>query len=159
MHRVLGVAVAEVILDEPEVVALVRQVETAGVPQRVRVNPFEASSLGGHIHHVVDRLAGQWLREFTEDVPEAFFPCSDEVEELMHKSKGKGRLATAMNSGAPCFTVFCSPNPSEAGSCLYGHVLQSYMNIVMTMLGMDMLLVSSQGSRTQPASQESHPQE
>lgn len=47
VHSVLGVAVAEVILDEPEVVALVRQVEATGVPQRVRVNPFEASSLGG----------------------------------------------------------------------------------------------------------------
>lgn len=35
---VLGVAVAEVVLDEPEVVALVREVEAAGVSKRVRVN-------------------------------------------------------------------------------------------------------------------------
>ena len=64
-----GVAVAEVVLDEVEVVALVGQREAAGVPQRVRVNVRQACPPGRGADEIVDRLPGERLASLGDEQP------------------------------------------------------------------------------------------
>ncbi len=52
----LGVAVAEVVLDQPQIMALVGEGVAAGVPQRVRVDAWQAGALSGEAHEVADSL-------------------------------------------------------------------------------------------------------
>ena len=59
MGRVLGIAVAEVVLHGPEVRAPVGQVVAAGMAQHVRPDPAELRLLAGQAHDVADGLAGQ----------------------------------------------------------------------------------------------------
>ena len=58
---------AEVVLDEAEVVALVSQREAARMAQRVRMHPRQASTIGRRGDQVVDRLAGERLAAFRSD--------------------------------------------------------------------------------------------
>ena len=59
MEGVPGVAVAEVVLDQAEVISLVGQREAAGVPQRVRMHVRQAGPSGRSTDEVVDRLPGE----------------------------------------------------------------------------------------------------
>jgi hypothetical protein len=59
MRRVLGIPVAEVIQQGPEIGALISQVVAAGVAQHVGPNPVKLCLLAGQAHDVVDGLAGQ----------------------------------------------------------------------------------------------------
>ena len=52
---------AEVVLDQAQVVALVGEVVAAGVPERVRVDARQASAPGGEAHEVADGLPGERL--------------------------------------------------------------------------------------------------
>ena len=69
MGGVLRVSVAKVVLDEAEVVALVREVESAGVAKRVRVNAFQVSPFGCSAHGVADRLSSKRVSAFAEKEP------------------------------------------------------------------------------------------
>ena len=69
MDGVPGVAVAEVVLDQPQVVTLVGQREAAGVPQRVRMHAGQAGALGRRGDQVVDRLAGHGLAALGGEQP------------------------------------------------------------------------------------------
>src|SRR4051794_10877386 len=64
-----GVAMAEVVLDEAEVVALVSQREAARLAQRVRMHPRQASTFGRRGDQVVDRLRGERLAAFGDEQP------------------------------------------------------------------------------------------
>ncbi len=55
---VLGVAVAEVVLDQPKVMALVGEGMSAGVAQRVRMHARQAGASGREAHEVADGLPG-----------------------------------------------------------------------------------------------------
>jgi hypothetical protein len=55
--RVLGIAVAEIVLDEPQIVAAVGEGEAAGVTQHVRVDRRQRSTSRGLGEQMVYRLA------------------------------------------------------------------------------------------------------
>ena len=57
-HGVLGIAVAEVVLDEPQIVAPVGEGEAAGVTQHVWVDRRQRSASRGLGEQMVYRLAG-----------------------------------------------------------------------------------------------------
>jgi hypothetical protein len=69
MNGMSGVAVAQVILDQPEVVPPVRQGEAARVPQHVWMNWRKAGAGRRGRDQVVDRLAGQRLGAFGDEEP------------------------------------------------------------------------------------------
>jgi hypothetical protein len=56
MGGVPGVAVAEVVLDEAQVVTLVRQGEPTGMAKHVRVDSNESGPRGNGRDQIVDRL-------------------------------------------------------------------------------------------------------
>ncbi len=56
MDGVLGVAVAQIVLDKAQVMALVGKVVAAGVAKYVRVVAREAGALGGEAYEVADGL-------------------------------------------------------------------------------------------------------
>jgi hypothetical protein len=58
------VAVAEVILDQPEIVALIGEGETAGVPEHVRMNRRQSGSFRRGRDRVIDRPARDRLAAF-----------------------------------------------------------------------------------------------
>lgn len=62
------VAVAEMVLDEPQVVALVGEREAAKMPQRVRVDTGQARRRGS-CDEVVHHLAGQRLAALGDKQP------------------------------------------------------------------------------------------
>jgi hypothetical protein len=51
-----GIAVAEVILDQPEIVAAIRESKAAGVPQHVRMDRRQAGARRHGRDQVIDRL-------------------------------------------------------------------------------------------------------
>ena len=57
MDRVFRVAMAQVVLNEPQIVALVRQVEATRVTQLLRVDGPQPRPLGGRADQVIPRLA------------------------------------------------------------------------------------------------------
>src|SRR3954462_3613746 len=61
MDRVLGVAMAQVVLDEPQIVALVGQIDAARVAHHMRMEGAEPRPLGGRVDQVVHRLARERL--------------------------------------------------------------------------------------------------
>src|SRR4051812_42640682 len=67
MDGVSGVAVAEVILDQPEIVAPVREGEAAGVPQHVRMNRRQSGTRRRDRDQVIDGLSGEWLATFRDE--------------------------------------------------------------------------------------------
>lgn len=69
MCGVARVAVAEVILDQPQVVAAVGQREAAGVTQHVRPDPAEPGALADAAKQVVHGLAGQRMAAFRDEQP------------------------------------------------------------------------------------------
>ena len=69
MDGVPRVAVAEIVLDEAEVVALVGQHEPAGVPQRVGMDAGQAGAFSRRADEVVDCLAGQRLAALGDEQP------------------------------------------------------------------------------------------
>jgi hypothetical protein len=69
MYGVLGIAVAEVVLNKPEVMALVGQVVAAGVPERVRMDAGQAGTSGREAHEVAYGLAGERLAAFGQEQP------------------------------------------------------------------------------------------
>lgn len=69
MRRVPGIAVSEVILDQPQVVAAIGQGEAAGVPQHVRMDGTEPGTFSGCADDVVHRLPCQWLPAFGDEQP------------------------------------------------------------------------------------------
>ncbi len=56
---VFGVAVAEVALDQPQVITLVGEVEAAGMAQHVWVDRRQASACGSRSDQIIHRLPGQ----------------------------------------------------------------------------------------------------
>ena len=69
MDGVLGIAVAEVVLDQAQVVALVGEVVAAGVPERVRVDARQTGAPGGEADKVADGLPGKRLAAFRQEQP------------------------------------------------------------------------------------------
>src|SRR4051794_40849746 len=69
MSGMPGVAVAQVILDEPEIVATIRQGEAAGMPQHMRMHWWQAGTSRRNRDQVIDRLAGQCLAAFGDEEP------------------------------------------------------------------------------------------
>ena len=61
MNGVSGVPVAQVILDQPEIVPPVRQAKAAGVPQHVWVRRQQGGRHRRGGDQVIDRLPGQRL--------------------------------------------------------------------------------------------------
>src|SRR5215217_1272424 len=55
MGRVLGLAVAEIVLDQPQVVALVREIEAAGVAEHVRADRRQPGACHGSASERVAR--------------------------------------------------------------------------------------------------------
>jgi hypothetical protein len=64
MDGMSGVAVAKVILDQPEIVAPIRECEATGVSQHVRMNRWQAGTLRRDRDQVIDALMGQYLAAF-----------------------------------------------------------------------------------------------
>src|SRR3954468_21681722 len=69
MDRVLGVAMAQVVLDEPQIAALVGQIEAARVAQHMRMDGAEPRPLGGRADQVVHRLARERLAALGDEQP------------------------------------------------------------------------------------------
>src|SRR5215210_2982630 len=69
MDRVLGVAMAQVVLDEAQIVALVGQIEAARVAQHMRMDRAEPRPLGCRADKVVHRLARKRLAAFGDEQP------------------------------------------------------------------------------------------
>src|SRR5262249_14800949 len=69
MDGVSRVAVAKVILDQPEIVTPIRQGETTGVPQHVRVDRRQAAAPRRGRDQVIDRLPAEWLAAFGDEEP------------------------------------------------------------------------------------------
>ena len=69
MDGMSGVAVAKVILDQPEVVAPIREGEAAGVPQHVRMNRRQSGTLRRGREQVIDGLPGERLAAFGDEEP------------------------------------------------------------------------------------------
>src|SRR4051812_20000068 len=66
---VSGIAVAEVVLDEAQIVPLVGEREAAGMAQRVRVHPQQTGTLGRCGDQVIDRLPGHGLTALGDEQP------------------------------------------------------------------------------------------
>ena len=64
-----GVAMAEIVLDEAQVVAFVGQREAAGMPERMRMNAGQAGAFGCGADEVVDRLPGERLGTLGDEQP------------------------------------------------------------------------------------------
>src|SRR3954470_659988 len=64
-----GIAMAEVVLDESQVVSLVGQREAARVAQRVRMDAGQAGALGCRADQVVHRLARERLATLGREQP------------------------------------------------------------------------------------------
>ena len=69
MDRVLGVAMAQVVLDEPQIVALVGKVEATRVAQHMRVDGPEPRPLGCRADQVIHRLARERLVALGDEQP------------------------------------------------------------------------------------------
>ena len=69
MGGVLGIAMAEVILDQAQVSAAVGEGKTAGVPQHVGMDVRQPGALGRRGDQVVDGLPGQWLTALRHEQP------------------------------------------------------------------------------------------
>ena len=59
VRRVLGIAVAQVVLQSPQIGALVGEVVSAAVPEHMGPDPAELGFPTGKPDNVVDGLAGQ----------------------------------------------------------------------------------------------------
>lgn len=79
MDGVLGIAMAEVVLDGPQLRFLVGEAETAGVAQGVWVDTLQPGTLGRRSDEVVDRLAGEWLSALGQEQPRQLAPAHGEV--------------------------------------------------------------------------------
>src|SRR3954447_5710278 len=66
---VWGIAVAEVVLDETQVVPLVGQREAAGMAQRVRVDVGEGGARRRHRDEIIHRLARHRLAPLGDEQP------------------------------------------------------------------------------------------
>src|SRR5215217_5636412 len=69
MDGVLGVAMAQVVLNEAQIVALVGKVEAARVAQHVRMDGPEPRPLSGRADQVVHRLARERLTALRDEQP------------------------------------------------------------------------------------------
>ena len=69
MDGMSGIAVAKVILDQPEIVAPIRECEAAGVPQHVRMNRWQASTRRRGRDQVIDGLTGERLAALGYEKP------------------------------------------------------------------------------------------
>ena len=65
MDGVFGVAVAEVVLDQMQVITLVGEVEAAGMAQHVWMDRRQASACGSRNDQIIHRLPGQRLASLT----------------------------------------------------------------------------------------------
>jgi hypothetical protein len=61
MDDMSGITAAKVMLDQPEIVAPIRQIEAAGVPQHLRMDWRQFGSPRRGCDHVIDRLTGERL--------------------------------------------------------------------------------------------------
>src|SRR3954451_11888542 len=66
--RVPGLAVAEIVLDQAQIVATIGEIVATGVAQRVRVDVAETSTPGGD-DEIVHRLTGQGLASLGQEQP------------------------------------------------------------------------------------------
>ena len=69
MSRVLGIAVAEIVLNETQIISTVGERESAGVTKHVRMDFRQPSPLGRCGDDVVDGLAGEWLSALGDEEP------------------------------------------------------------------------------------------
>ena len=69
MSRVLGIAVAEIVLNEAQVISAVGEREAAGVTKHVRMDFRQSSPLARCGDDVVDGLAGEWLGALGDEEP------------------------------------------------------------------------------------------
>lgn len=69
MSRVLGIAVAEIILDEAQVVAAIGERESAGMPERMGMDVPQVGSHGGRGDDVIDGLTGERLAALGDEEP------------------------------------------------------------------------------------------
>jgi hypothetical protein len=69
MDGMSGVAVAKVILDQPEIVVPIRESEAAGMPQHMRMDRRQSGSLRGGRDQVIDRLTGERLAALGYEEP------------------------------------------------------------------------------------------
>src|SRR3954447_8867583 len=67
--RVPGLAVAEIVLDQAQIVATIGEIVATGVAQRVRVDVAETSTPGGGDDEIVHRLTGQGLASLGQEQP------------------------------------------------------------------------------------------
>jgi hypothetical protein len=58
MGRVLGIAVAQVVLHRPQIGALIGKVIAAGMPEHMGPDASKLGLLTGHTHDVIDGLGG-----------------------------------------------------------------------------------------------------
>src|SRR3954471_11415939 len=79
MDGVLGIAVAEVVLDQTQVVALVGEVVAAGVPERVWVDVRQTGAPGGEADKVANGLPGKRLAALRQEQPGQVAPAHGEV--------------------------------------------------------------------------------
>jgi hypothetical protein len=69
MDGMSGVAVAEVILDQPEIVAPIRECEATGVSQHVRMNRRQSGALCRGRDQVIDGLTSERLAALGYEKP------------------------------------------------------------------------------------------
>ena len=69
MDGMSGIAVAEVILDQPEIVAPIREREAAGMPQHVRMDRRQSGARRRGRDQVIDGLTGERLAALGDEEP------------------------------------------------------------------------------------------
>jgi Tn3 transposase DDE domain len=69
MDGMSGVTVAKVLLDQPEIVAPIREGEAAGVPEHVRMDRRQSSSPRRDRDQIIDGLTGECLAAFRDEEP------------------------------------------------------------------------------------------
>jgi hypothetical protein len=79
MDGVSGISVAQVILDQPEIVTPIRQSKAAGVSQRVRMDLRQAGALRCGRDQVIDRLPGERLAAFGDEEPRESVPTGGQI--------------------------------------------------------------------------------
>jgi hypothetical protein len=69
MDGMSGIAVAQVVLDQPEIVTSIRESEAAGVPQHVRMNRRQAGTPRRDRDQVIDGLTSERLAALGYEKP------------------------------------------------------------------------------------------
>ena len=100
MNRVFGVAVPKVILDQPQIIALVGKEKAARVPQQMGMERAQSGPSGGGANEVVDGLPGHRLPALGHEQPrQGVVPSVQVAFDRPQPERTREGLAKARASG------------------------------------------------------------